>query len=51
VNLCELDPFFGSGTVGQVAQRRGRRWLGCELNEKYVELQDRRTSHQGLELA
>ena len=28
-----LDPFFGSGTTGQVAKRHGRHWIGCELNE------------------
>jgi site-specific DNA-methyltransferase (adenine-specific) len=32
-----LDPFFGSGTVGLVAQRLGRRYLGIELNPPYVE--------------
>jgi site-specific DNA-methyltransferase (cytosine-N4-specific) len=31
-----LDPFFGSGTVGVVAQRLGRRYLGVELNPAYV---------------
>lgn len=33
-----LDPFLGSGTTAQVAQHLGYRWIGCELNEKYVEL-------------
>jgi site-specific DNA-methyltransferase (cytosine-N4-specific) len=37
-----LDPFMGSGTVSQVAQRLGRRWLGCELNPEYGELQNNR---------
>lgn len=31
-----LDPFFGSGTVGLVAQRLGRRYVGIELNPVYV---------------
>ena len=31
-----LDPFFGSGTVGLVAQRLGRRYVGIELNPTYV---------------
>lgn len=31
-----LDPFFGSGTVGLVAQRLGRRYVGIELNPAYV---------------
>jgi site-specific DNA-methyltransferase (cytosine-N4-specific) len=46
-----LDPFMGSGTVGQVAQNLGRRWIGCELNPEYVNLQESRTAQQGLELA
>jgi hypothetical protein len=31
-----LDPFFGAGTTGLVAQRHGRRWIGCELSEEYA---------------
>lgn len=30
-----LDPFFGTGTVGEVAARHGRDWLGIELNPVY----------------
>ena len=37
-NQIVLDPFAGSGTVGVVALRHGRRFLGCELNPKYVEM-------------
>jgi DNA modification methylase len=44
-----LDPFFGSGTTGQVAQNLGRKWIGCELNKNYEELQNERLSQQGLE--
>lgn len=33
-----LDPFFGSGTVGVVAESLGRRYLGIELNPGYVAL-------------
>ena len=43
-----LDPFMGSGTVGQVAQDLGRHWLGCELNAEYGKLADRRTAQQGI---
>ena len=32
-----LDPFFGSGTVGLVAERYGRKTIGIELNPEYVE--------------
>lgn len=31
-----LDPFFGSGTVGLVAERHGRDWLGIELNPAFA---------------
>lgn len=30
-----LDPFFGSGTTGIVAERLNRRWIGLELNPDY----------------
>lgn len=33
-----LDPFFGTGTVGVVAGRLRRDWLGIELNPAYVRL-------------
>jgi DNA modification methylase len=45
-----LDPFFGSGTTGQVAQNLGRKWIGCELNQDYELLQNERLKQQGLEL-
>ena len=37
-----LDPFFGSGTTGQVAQALGRRFIGIELNPAYKALQGER---------
>ena len=43
-----LDPFFGSGTTGQVCETLGRQWVGCELNKEYEELQKARTAQQGL---
>ena len=39
-----LDPFFGSGTTGQVAQSLGRDWIGCELNKNYHSLQMERVN-------
>jgi site-specific DNA-methyltransferase (adenine-specific) len=33
-----LDPFFGTGTVGAVAEQQGRDWLGIELNPSYCQL-------------
>ncbi|KVR27807.1 DNA methyltransferase [Burkholderia ubonensis] len=46
-----FDPFFGSGTTGQVAQQLGRRFLGCELNPEYESLQRDRLCQPGLALA
>ena len=45
-----FDPFFGSGTTGQVAQRLGRRFVGCELNPEYEQLQRDRLRQPGLML-
>ena len=45
-----LDPFFGSGTTGQVAQQIERKFIGIELNPAYKPLQDQRLSQQSLEL-
>lgn len=43
-----LDPFFGSGTVGKVAEQHGRRWIGIELNPSYCEIGKRKTAQRGL---
>ncbi len=37
-----LDPFAGSGTVGVVACRHARDFIGIELNAEYVEMARRR---------
>ncbi len=43
-----LDPFFGSGTTGEVAERFGRNYIGIELNEDYKSLQQQRCAQMGL---
>ena len=43
-----LDPFIGSGTVGEVSEALGRRWFGCELNPEYGKLIAKRTAQTGL---
>ena len=43
-----LDPFFGSGTTGEVAERFGRDYIGIELNEDYKPLQQQRCAQMGL---
>lgn len=46
-----LDPFMGSGTVGRVALKLGRRAVGCDLNPEYLKLaHDRTTVTLGLPL-
>lgn len=37
-----LDPFFGAGTTGMVAQANWRNWIGVELNPDYVDIATRR---------
>lgn len=37
-----LDPFIGSGTTAEVANRLGRDCIGIELNPKYVALIEKR---------
>lgn len=39
-----LDPFFGSGTTGEVAEKHGRRWIGFDLG--YDELAKERTAQR-----
>jgi DNA modification methylase len=45
-----LDPFFGSGTTGAVAQKLGRQYIGCELNLDYETLQNERLQQTAMEL-
>lgn len=44
---CVLDPFFGTGTVGVVANRLGRDFLGIELNPTFSRLARRRLRRSG----
>jgi len=37
-----LDPFSGSGTVGVVALKHERNYIGCELNPEYADLSRKR---------
>jgi DNA modification methylase len=46
-----FDPFMGSGTVAEVAQSLGRRYIGCELNPEYAALyQSHRSQQLGMPL-
>ena len=37
-----IDPFLGSGTSAEAAQKLNRNFIGFELNEEYVEMANRR---------
>lgn len=37
-----LDPFNGSGTTGVVALKNGRKYVGIDLNDKYIKLSEER---------
>lgn len=43
-----FDPFLGSGTIGRVATRTGRRWVGTELSWEYCRIAQRRNAQMGL---
>nr|WP_308420315.1 DNA methyltransferase [Kroppenstedtia guangzhouensis] len=43
-----LDPFFGSGTTGLVAQENGRDWIGIELNPEYIKIARERVGEPAL---
>ena len=37
-----LDPFCGSGTTGVEAVRFGRKFIGIDVSEEYLEISTRR---------
>ena len=43
-----LDPFHGSGTVGLVARKLDRDYIGVELNPEYVKMADARIANDGI---
>lgn len=45
-----LDPFFGSGTTGMVANSLGRKAIGIDLNPEYLEMARKRVSQLGMVL-
>ena len=44
-----LDPFFGAGTTGLVAQQHGRDWIGVEINPAYAEIARARLAGEKIE--
>lgn len=45
-----LDPFFGSGTTGRVAESLNREYIGIELNPEYIEIENRRLQNVQMSL-
>jgi DNA modification methylase len=45
-----LDPFSGSGTTGNVAERLGRQYIGIDINPTYNEMGERRVDAARLPL-
>jgi len=41
-NDLVLDCFIGSGTTAAVAQKLGRRWIGCDINKGAIQLTSKR---------
>jgi len=41
-----LDPFFGTGTTGAVAKRLGREWIGCEREDFYRAVAEKRIAKE-----
>ncbi len=39
-----FDPFYGAGTVGIVSKELGRRCVGIEINDDYINIAQKRTS-------
>jgi DNA modification methylase len=45
-----LDPFFGAGTVGLVAKKLGRAFIGIELNADYIAMAEKRIAQTPMPL-
>lgn len=43
-----LDPFSGSGTVAETANRLGRRWTGIEIDPAFAALHEQRTVQRAI---
>ena len=39
-----LDPFFGTGTTGFIANKLNRKWIGIENNDDYYKIASERLS-------
>lgn len=41
-----LDPFNGAATTGVVALKHGRKYIGCELNQEYIDISENRIKQE-----
>lgn len=44
-----FDPFNGSGTTCLAAEKLGRKWIGCDISEKYCEVARKRIKEYQIE--
>lgn len=44
-----FDPFTGSGTTGVACMQLGRKFIGCEINEKYFDIARKRVEAAALQ--
>jgi DNA modification methylase len=49
-NHIVLDPFLGSGTTAVACEKLGRKWIGCEISEKYCSIAARRIASEAAQL-
>jgi site-specific DNA-methyltransferase (adenine-specific) len=43
-----LDPFLGSGTTARACKDLGRKWIGCEIEQKYCDIAVKRLAQEVL---
>jgi DNA modification methylase len=43
-----LDPFNGSGTTAQACAELGRKYIGCEMNQEYIDISKKRVNDSDL---
>ena len=49
-DMIVFDPFMGSGTTAVACERLGRKWFGCELEESYCKIAEKRIEAERAQL-
>lgn len=49
VGATIFDPFMGSGTTGVACMQLGRNFIGCEINEKYFAIAEKRIKEAAMQ--